>query len=336
MKRITAFGLSAHDQPMGDTPLARIITAELARPAPNEALALANEIRRRHSSTVAAILFYGSCLRTQNTDHGVLDFYVLVDSYRLAYSSRMLAWANAWLPPNVFYLEIKDKQKTVRAKYAIISAEDFERAVSPQGMPAMVWGRFCQPTLLVYARNETSRAVVVRSLSQAVITMVTLMVTLLPASSDTQQFQPEDLWQRGFQETYRAELRAEGPETIQKIYQAASDRYNRMALEVLRGLEQRGLLRVHLEGCWLQVTMTRWQRRQGQLSWKLRRSMAKGRYVIWLLKSAGTFGDWLPYVLWKIGRHAGSPIEPTEQQRKHPFLLGGVTIVKLLWQRNLR
>jgi hypothetical protein len=321
---------------MGTTLLAQIITAELAQPIPNKVLALTAEIRRRHGAAVAAILFYGSCLRTENTQDGVLDFYVLVDSYRAAYSSSTLVWLNALLPPNVFYLEVRDGQRTARAKYAVMSTADFERAASPRGVHAIVWGRFCQPTLLVYARDELARAAVVRSLVQAAITMVTRMVALVPASANTQRFRPADLWQRGFEETYRAELRAESRETIQEIYQAAPDRYNRVALAVLRELEQQGLLQVRVEGDRFCITMPAWQRQKARLGWKLRRPIAKGLYMVRLLKSAGTFADWLPYVLWKIGRHAGSPMEPTERQRRHPFLLGGARIVKLLLQRSLR
>jgi hypothetical protein len=78
------------------------------------------------------------------------------------------------------------------------------------------------------------------------------------------------------------------------------------------------------------------QRRFLWLGWKARKPLAKMLYALRLLKSAATFTDWLPYVLWKLERHTGIHIEPTEQQQKHPFLLGGPLIVKLLLQRNFR
>jgi len=318
------------------SPLVRIITEELGQPGPHEALVLAAEIRRRHGATVAAILFYGSCLRTQQIEGGVLDFYVLVDSYRAAYCSRTPAWMNALLPPNVFYLEVQEGHKTVRAKYAVISSADFARAASPQGVHAIVWGRFCQPVLLVYARDEIARALVVRSAVEAAITMVTRMVALLPASGDTSWFRSEDLWQYGFRETYRTELRPESREMIQKLYTAAPGRYDRVALEALRELERRGVLRVCVEGQVLRVTMAVRQRRQMRLGWKIRRPLAKALYVVRLLKSAATFADWLPYVLWKLERHTGVRVEPSARQRKHPFLLGWPVIFRLLLRRALR
>ena len=89
----------------GARDLATLIGAEIGRPAPPAAVVLADEIRRRHGDATAAVVFYGSCLRRQ-TNEGVLDFYALVDSYRAAYASRLLAVANALLPPNVFYIEM--------------------------------------------------------------------------------------------------------------------------------------------------------------------------------------------------------------------------------------
>jgi hypothetical protein len=314
--------------------LSEILTEELNRPVPETARAFANEICRRHGSAVAAVLFYGSCLRKQTTE-GVLDFYVLVDSYRAVFASPLFAVLNAILPPNVFYLEVQIGQQTVRGKYAVISMPAFAHAASLRSLYAIIWGRFCQPTLLVYSRDEACRTTVVGAFVEAALTMATRMTALLPA-----RFQTAELWQRGFQETYRTELRAEKPDTIQAIYEAAPERYDRVAEEALHELERRGKLSFCASesgqaGEW-QVSLLSRERRWLQWDWKMRRPLAKGRYAVWLLKSALTFGDWLPYVLWKIGRHAGVALKPTERQRRHPFLLGGPAILKLLVQRNLR
>lgn len=317
-----------------NTFLARIIADELGQPVPPETLRLATAIRQRHGAAVAAILFYGSCLRTGAVEGAVLDFYVLVDSYRAAYSSWGLRWANVLLPPNVFYLEVQDGRTIIRAKYAVISSDDFARAATPRSIPAIIWARFCQPARLVYARDERARAVVVRSLAESTITMVFRALVLLPLSGQSWRFQPETLWQRGFCETYRTEFRAERPETIRKLYQAAPDRYDRIAHDVLRELGRRGILRVHSGGGGLFVTMTASQHRRRRLGWKIRRPLAKVLYAARLLKSAATFTDWLPYVLWKLERHTGTHIEPSERQRRHPFILGGLLIIRLLLKRD--
>jgi len=64
--------------------------------------------------------------------------------------------------------------------------------------------------------------------------------------------------------------------------------------------------------------------------------LAKLVYFVQLLKSAATFGDWLPYVLWKLERHTGKKIVPSERQRRYPFIFGWPLLVRILWQRDLR
>lgn len=328
-----------------------IVDRELGQPTLAAARTVADEIRRRHGPAVAAVVFYGSCLR-QHTDQGVLDFYVLVDSYRAVFASRVLAVLNAVLPPNVLYLEVGDGPHTLRAKYAVISMRDFVSGASARSVHAIIWARFCQPARLVYSRDQASRSRVVGACVEAVLTLVGRMAALLPA-----RFQTAELWQRGFRETYRTELRAEQPGTVQALYRSAVERYSRVAEYALSELRDRGqLVRVVPEPgraakgnaddrligkrsaspfAW-QVTISDRQRRRLRWDWKVRRALAKGRYALWLLKSGLTFDDWLPYVAWKISRHAGLTWRPTDRQRRHPFLLGGPAILRLLVRRHLR
>ena len=46
------------------------------------------------------------------------------------------------------------------------------------------------------------------------------------------------------------------------------------------------------------------------------------------MKAAFTFNDALDYILWKIERHSGVYVEPTELQRRHPLLFSW----GLLWR----
>ena len=330
--------------------LFQIFSQELTRPAPPEAQAFADEICRRHGDAVAAVLFYGSCLRTQNMQ-GVLDFYVLVDSYRAVFPSRFLAWLNTLLPPNVFYTEVQLEHTTVRAKYAVISVQDFLSAATPHSLYAVIWGRFCQPALLVYRRDAASEAKVIRACTEAALTMVERMTALLPAGRGAypaKRIASQNLWQAGFQETYRTELRAEQTDTIQNIYAFAPERYDMVAAAALHELWQRGKLEFTAEqvdaglesqentGWVWQVMIPATQQRWQQWDWRLRRPAAKARYAVWLLKSAVTFQNWLPYVMWKIGRHSGVTLTPTANQLRHPFVLGGPALLKLLWRQHLR
>ena len=67
--------------------------------------ALVTSLRERHNDAIGAVLVYGSCLRSGDIYDGLLDLYLLCDSYRAAYGAGLLAAANWLLPPNVFYAQ---------------------------------------------------------------------------------------------------------------------------------------------------------------------------------------------------------------------------------------
>ncbi len=159
---------------------------------------------------------------------------------------------------------------------------------------------------------------------------------ILPGNAATRRFSANDLWQTGFRASYRTEWRTERSETIQQIYASDPDRYDRLARYALQGLSTQGVLHYHADADCLSVTMSPRRVRWARLHWQLRKSLAKILHAVRLLKTAMTFGDWLPYVLWKLGRHTGVWIEPTERQRKHPLLFGWPLILKLYRQRALR
>ena len=70
--------------------------------------------------------------------------------------------------------------------------------------------------------------------------------------------------------------------------------------------------------------------------WDLTRVTGRTLGLVRLLKTAFTFGDWVPYVLWKLERHTGRKIELTPRQRRHPLVFAWPIILPLLLQRNLR
>jgi hypothetical protein len=310
--------------------LDELIESELFQPAAPPEKLLTAEILRRHGSAVAAVLFYGSCLRRRTSD-GVLDFYVVVDSYRAAYRSRLLAWANAALPPNVFYLEVESEFGTLRSKYAVISMRDFERGAGRSGLRSGIWARFSQPALAVQIRDESARQTVAGVVAGAVVTTVAEALPLLSASAGSIRFSAEELWQNVLRETYSAEFRPEDPETILNIYRSDPERYERAARAALARLQRCGRLRFDegsgvIEGSQTQV-------RRGR---SIRRALAKLVYFVQLLKTTATFGDWLPYALWKLERHTGTRIIPSERQRRHPLLFGWPLFFRVLWRRDLR
>lgn len=284
------------------------------------------------------MLFYGSCLRRE-THEGVLDLYVLVDDYKSAYpSSLYLRIANRLIPPNVFYLSVEDDTLgTLRCKYAVISKRDFERGVRPESRHPYIWARFCQPAVLAYARDEASRAFAARCVAQSVVTLVTRLGCFLPARGRHQRFSSSALWQEAFRRTYASELRTESVETVRGNYEADPARYNALAGLALAELERSGWIdAVAARGSSFEVEMPPWRRKWGRARWHAFWPFCKLLAFARLFKNTTTFGDWVPYILWKIERHSGARFEPTERQLRHPLLYGWPVLFRLLWRREIR
>jgi hypothetical protein len=336
-------GSCESDLPMTETPRDRLearLAEELGQTSIPEAHRLSDEIRRRHGDTVAAVVFYGSCLRKRDAAGGVLDFYVLVDDYACAYSSKWMAVANAWLPPNVFLMQVGDGEDALRAKYAVMTCEDFAKAALPESSHSIVWSRFCQPARIVWARDEDARRGVVAAAAEAVLTMIRASLAVVDAAEDgIRIFTAESLWQTGFGRTYGTELRTESVDTIRQLFDADPGRYDevtRSALEVLAGTGEVSLCGL-ADGDGAQSVRMSAEVEKAMLDgWRRRAGPVKALYGVRLVKSAFTFGDWLPYALWKLNRHTGVEIEPTPLQRRHPFLFGWPVILRLLLSQKLR
>jgi len=317
------------------SPLAEQVASELRVAAPPAARLLTKAILERHgdSDAIAGVLFYGSCLR-KSTHEGVLDFYLLVDDYPAFYGSRLMAWANALLPPNVFYLEVESQLGTLRTKYAVLSLADFEHCVGPRCLHPYIWARFAQPSILAYVRDEATRERVVACAAQAVKTLVQRLGAFLPARGASQKFSIAALWQEAFRRTYGAEKRPESAETIRSIYQAQSERYDSAGASALALLEEEEWFEsVSARGSAFEVELRRSRRCWTRWRWHLSRPLARGLAVLRLLKTAFTFGDWVPYALWKFERHTGEAIEVSERQRRHPLIFGWPLIWRVLLRR---
>jgi len=312
-----------------------LVSGELSQPSPEAAQHLADAICRERGDSVAAIVFYGSCLR-KRTDEGVLDFYAVVDSYGATYRSRRLAWINAWLPPNVFYLETDGPAGKLRSKYAVISSADFEAAAAPTARRSGIWARFCQPTTAVYVRDEAAREMLVRVTSASVRTALQIGLPLLPGDDAALHFRFDEFWQHTLSETYAAEMRPESAATIATIYEAAPERFDRAARGGLAALADAGWLRWSESDGVARVEVDADVRRLAARAWHRRKPLRKVTYLVTLLKSATTFGDWLGYVLWKLERHSGTHIEITERQRRHPLIWGWPVLLRVLRERTLR
>jgi hypothetical protein len=307
-----------------ETKLTERISRQISQPASPAIHELADTLLDTYGEAVQAILFYGSCLRTGDDRGGMVDLYVLVDRYRATYSRSILAVLNKLLPPNVFYLEVPYEGRIVRAKYAVLSMDDFTCATSMRWFHSYIWGRFAQPVGLLYARNHQVARQVQSSLTQAVLTFIARTLPRAPSP-----FTARDLWAIGLALSYRAELRAERPHKLIRLFDAATDYYENITGQALSALSFPVDIQESDPPCRYSVHIPDRVRRVSRLDWMVRTWQGKMLSVLRLLKGLLTFRGGVDYVLWKIERHSGIRIEASPRLKQYPLLAACVVLWRL-------
>jgi hypothetical protein len=263
---------------------------------------MAGALAARYPYAARAVLFYGSCLREQHLDGLMLDFYLIVSDYRLAYDKSWLRTANRLIPPNVFPFE----HNGLIAKYAVLSEADFARLNSIAADNVSVWARFAQPSRLLWAADDIARHRAITAVANAAPTLLSLASPM----SETQDALA--LWKTGFTLTYNAELRAEKKGRSLSIVDADPDRYRRFGEAALAQglpLSPRDI-------------MSRWRQLQRRGKWLS---------VVRLAKASFTYAGGIDYLAWKINRHAGTAITIKPWQRRWP-LIGALTLLPRLFR----
>jgi hypothetical protein len=291
---------------------------------------LADALRARFGEAVAAILVYGSCFRT-GTDEGLVDLYVVVDRYRSLPGTSFLRLLYRILPPTVFYLEIPLGNRRVRAKYAVISQADFRRGTSPRWFHSYLWARFAQPSSLLYARNEEIAQQIHAARGRAIVTFVTRVLPLLPATFDA-----ELSWREGLSRTYRTELRPERLDAVARLVQDNLGYYEQVTRAAMTSIPFD--IRVHEEGPSVryEAAIPERVRFWGGHAWNLRKALGKTLNVLRLLKGLMTFQGGMDYVLWKIERHSGMRPILSPRLQRHRWLAMGLMLWKLYRQGGYR
>jgi len=305
---------------VSDARLHERLQAELGRPAPAGAQALAEELARRGGGGTAAVLYYGSALRA-GTLEGILDFYVLLDDVRCWPGSAMARLANRWLPPNVGYLEIDHGGERLRAKFAVMSRAQFARRLRDDARDTTIWARFCQPALCLWSRSQADRAAATDLVAAAVVRAGTWAARLGPGSAPA-----ADFWRALFARTYAAELRVEQSARPLDIVGKDPERY--AALLPLAWREA-GLAFTEDPQGQLQPSLDAAAREDASRRWSRLARHGRRLNVLRLLKASFTFEGAMDYVAWKIERHRGIRMEVKPWQRRFPLLAAPLLYLKL-------
>lgn len=298
-------------------PIIDIMKSEQITPSPR-VKTVCDAISARHASRVQAFIYYGSSLRDMDNPDKMLDFYVIVDSYRKTHKNPIRAMLNALIPPAVYYHEMvhQDGVKTT-CKYSIMSIKAFENRCSPRALLSMTWGRFSQPCIVLFPTDQSTEDRLFAARKSAVSHMAAQTAPLVDSPCDSTTF-----WARGFRESYRTELRPESSEGRSiEIVEKYDDRYAAI-LAALYGPPNQDSLYTLPE-------TSGGARFACRFKWFLRRALGKPLGGIRVINSAATFDGGLDYILHKLSRHSGVTIDVTPSQRRHPILWAPVLAVKL-------
>ena len=293
-----------------------LIAEELAQPVDPRVSAFAESIAAQYGEASRAVLFYGSCLRTTELDGQMLDFYLIVSSYEAAYGKSWLVGANRRLPPNVFPAE----HDGLVAKVAVLSEKDFHRLNRITASAVSVWARFAQPSRLVWHADEAARLQAVDAIAGAPVTLFDMTFPMMDIDTE---YSIADLWKRGFELTYGAELRAERKDRSASVVDADPARYARFGPAVVAAIAERDQGR----GQALRIIASRGA---VEKRWRQLRRNGKLLTLARLAKASATYAGGIDYLAWKINRHAGTAYVIRPWQRKWPILGALVMLPRLI------
>jgi hypothetical protein len=304
--------------------LQQLVAKELAVEVKPEILGFAETIAAAYPNAARAVLFYGSCLRTEELAGQMLDFYLIVSDYEAAYDKPWMAKWNRRLPPNVFPFQ----HEGLMAKVAVLSEADFHNLNRPSASAVSVWARFSQPSRLVWVCDEKTRGKIILSVSGAAPALLNAALSHMEREVGV-----IDLWQSGFAMTYSAELRAERKDRPASVVEHDNERYEAFGHAALHHTmipnEIRGG-RVYL----MPDPERRAEREKAR--WPGLKRRGKMLTVARLGKAAFTYTGGIDYLAWKVNRHAGTDIKVRPWQRRWPLVAAVFLVPKLLVKGAVR
>jgi hypothetical protein len=305
---------------------------------PEPAARLARQIVEAGGGAVRAVLLYGSqLLRARPDGHSAYDLVVIVDDYRRFYAALrtagelprpvwvMTAMAHV-LPPNVIAFAPGQGREGI-AKCQITSREHFARALGLEPPDHFVLGRMVQRVEAVWSAGAEDTAWVEGRLAGARSRVLTWLAPYLEGTFDA-----EGLGRRLLEVCYRGELRPEAKDRADTIFEAQGDHFRSAFPAVLAQGVADGVLEREPSSSPASA-QARYRRARPSSSperrmWRRHFARSKARATARWFKHMITFANWLPYIVRKVERHTGRPIELTRLERKLPIVF--------LWPRAIR
>jgi hypothetical protein len=230
-----------------------------------------------------------------------------------------MALLSGWLPPTQCSLRLAEG---VHVKATVLRYDTYRREVSPRRRDHFCIGRLCQPTRVLFARDEAARQGILGGLVAAHRETWSWARPSLPP-----RFDAEAYGRSALRTSMRWEVRPEPAGRADALWEAQRELQAPAFEALLAELEASGAV-VPVPGA-AGVRMP--ARPLGALErlrleiyfrWSIARATAR-----WL-KHVFTFEGWLDYIVRKASRHTGEAIELDERERRWPWVF--------LWGRLFR
>lgn len=298
---------------------------------------LASKLVEAAGGTVGAILLYGSHLLRANPDrHSAFDFVVVVDDYRRFYSALkdageihrpvgLMTWMAGVLPPNVIAFA-PDEGRDGIAKCLVVDRTDFTAALGADPKDHFLLGRMIQKVGTVWTRTPEDEEWMERRLSEARLGVLSWMTPYLEPEVS---LDPAELGRLMMRVCYRGELRPEASDRSDRIFAAQAEYFQEYYREVLERGVASGMMRRDGDRFVLAAPAAPNVRRR----WRRHFARSKIRATARWLKHSVTFDNWLPYVVRKVERHTGRPVELTRVERRLPLIFLWPRVIKVVLRR---
>jgi hypothetical protein len=282
-----------------------------------------------------AVLLYGSHLLGANPDrYSAHDLVVVVEDYLGTYRAlrgaglthrppRLMALFGWFLAPNVIAYSPEGADGPI-AKCLLISARDFERALSTRARDHFMISRMIQEVGVLHVRDAAEGQWIEDRLAAARRTVLDWAAPYL-----VPPFTSEMLTREMIAMCYRSEIRPESGSRASTIFEAQRtflvETYDQLLADACaEGLvirEGQGYRSVFQPGPIARLKRTAYF------------NATKVRVTARWLKHVFTFENWLPYVVRKVERRTGMVVELTERERRLPFLFLWPRLVRVLRNR---
>ena len=316
---------------LADPALRRELSRGLDAPVGPAAAGLAAYLARAFGPSAAALVHYGSHLHGAGPRaESAYDFFVVLDAYRTGYRALPSALGRSFpvttavllnhvLPPNVLSMRDGAGAAGALAKCAILSRRDLARACSAHPRDHFVRARLFQHVQVAWARDAATCAEVKDAIVSVRAGTFEWGRPFLPA-----RFDGANYCRTLLEVSYRGEVRPESDDHVDAILAAQREVLVPVYQALLERLAAAGELEPDGGGF-------RDRRPPGPWSRFLARRFfgwSKARATMRWAKYMALYDDWLDYVVQKVERRSGVPVELSPRERRWPFLF--------LWPKALR